>query len=94
MKLKPYIEILKMASEKIDETLAPCRARKARKQAELEIAKLDESIATQESKIFEMCSEKDLNFDKIISAQDDLALKERRKKQLNKIISELFPEVD
>jgi hypothetical protein len=92
MKLKPYKEYLKMAKEAIDETLAPVRANKARKQAELEIAKLDEGIATKEAKISELCTEKDLNFSKIIDEQDSLALQVRRKKQFEKIVDELFPD--
>ena len=92
MKLTPYKEILKMAKEKVDEVLAPVRAMKARKQAELEIAKLDEQIATQESKIQEICSQKEINFDTLINAQDELALTERRKKQFEKIVAEMFPE--
>jgi len=92
VKLKPYKEILKMAKEMIDETLAPVRAMRAKKQAELEVAKMDEKIATHEAKIQEICTEKDINFDKLISAQDELALMERRKKQFARIIEELFPE--
>jgi len=92
MKLRPYKEYLAMAKEAIDETLAPVRARKAKKQAELEIAKLDEGIATKESKIQELCTEKELDFAKIIDEQDKLALQIRRKKQFQKIIDELFPE--
>jgi hypothetical protein len=92
MKLKPYKEILKMAKEAVDECLAPVRAMRAKKQAELEVAKMDEKIATHEAKIQEICTEKDINFDKLISAQDELALMERRKKQFAKIIEELFPE--
>ena len=92
MKLKPYKEILKMAKEAIDETLAPVRAMRAKKQAELEVAKMDKKIATHEAKIQEICVEKDINFDKLISAQDELALMERRKKQFARIIEELFPE--
>ena len=92
MKLKPYKEILKMAKEMIDETLAPVRAMRAKKQAELEVAKMDEKIATHEAKIQEICTEKDINFDMLVSAQDELALMERRKKQFARIIEELFPE--
>ena len=92
MKLKPYKEVLKMAKEKIDESLAPVRAYRAKKQAELEIAKMDEKMASQEAKINELCCEKELDFDKIISAQDEYALMERRKKQFEKIIKEMFPE--
>ncbi len=92
MKLKPYKEMLKWGKEKVDEALAPVRAHKAKKQAELEIAKMDEQIATKESKIQELCTEKELDFHKIIAAQDELALMERKKKQFGKIIEEMFPE--
>jgi len=92
MILKPYKEILKMAKEKVDEALAPVRAAKAKKQAELKIAELDEKMATLENKIFEMCSSKDIDFDSIIKSQDEYALMERRKKQFGKIIHEMFPE--
>ncbi len=91
MKLRPYKEILRMTKEKIDDSLAPIRAMRARKQAELEIAKMDERIVTKEAKINELCTEKELSFDKIIDAQDELALMERRKKQFEKIIAEMFP---
>lgn len=92
MKLKPYKEMLKWSKEKIDEALAGVRANKAKKQAEFEIAKMDEKIATQEATIPEICTEKELDFHKIIEAQDELALMERKKKQFKKIIEELFPE--
>lgn len=92
MKLKPYKEILKMAKEAIDESLAPVRAARAKQQAKLEVAKMDEKIATHEAKISEICTEKEINFDKLIAAQDELALMERRRKQFIKIIEELFPE--
>lgn len=92
MKLKPYKEYLKMSKETVDENLAPTRARKAQKQAELEVAKLDETIATKEAAIAELCTKHELNFVKIIDEQDALALQVRRKQQFQKIIEELFPE--
>ncbi len=91
MKLKPYKEVLKMAKEKVDESLAPVRSHRAKKQAELEIAKMDEKMASKEAEIHELCSEKELDFNKIINAQDEYALMERRKKQFEKIIDEMFP---
>ena len=94
MQLKSYKEILAMGKDKVNETLAPVRARKAKKQAELEIAKMEEDIATQEAKIMELCSKQELNFDAIIKAQDTYALTERRIKQFEKIIEEMFPEKD
>lgn len=92
MTLKPYVEFLKMAKEKVDEHLAPIRAIRAKKQAELEVAKMDEKIASQEAKVQEFCSVKEIDFNAIIQAQDELALMERRKKQFENLILELFPE--
>ena len=91
MKLPVYKEVLKMAKEKIDDTLAPVRANRAKKQAELEIAKLDEEIATQTAKIHEVCYEKEIDFVLLIDKQDKLALTERRKKQYQQILDEMFP---
>lgn len=92
MKLTPYKKLLTMAKEAVDTALAPVRARAAKKQAELETAKLDEKIATLESEITQECSKKDLDFEAIIRKMDDLALAERRKTQFEKITNELFPE--
>lgn len=93
MKLKPYKEILKMAKEKLDEYQAPLRAARAKKQAELEICKIEEKMASQEAKISELCADKEINFDSIIKALDEMGLMERRKKQFEMIIKEMFPDV-
>ena len=92
MKLLPYKEILKYGKEKIQDALAPIRALQAKKQAELEMAKLDEKIATFESEITEMASKHPIDFEELVDKQDELALLERRKKRFHKIIEELFPE--
>lgn len=92
MKLTPYKELLTMGKEAIDATLAPVRAMSAKKKAELEIAKLDEKCCTLESQINEICSVKDINFDVLIDKLDETALAERRKKQFEKIVTEMFPE--
>lgn len=92
MKLPAYKDVLKMAKEKVDDALAPVRAMRAKKQAELEMAKLDEEIATQTAKIHEICCEKEINFANLIEKQDQLALTERKKKQYQKILDEMFPE--
>jgi len=91
MKLIPYKEALTMGKEALEAALAIPRAYKARKQAELEIATLDESIAVKEAAIQEACSSKDLSFNHIIELQDSLAITERRKKQFQKIVKEMFP---
>ena len=92
MKLTPYKKLLVMGKEAIDATLAPVRARSAKKKAELEIAKLEEQVATYDSELNTLCSEKEINFDKIIDKLDSIALVERRKKQFEKIVAEMFPE--
>lgn len=91
MKLKAYKDILSMTKETIDKVLASSRTNRAKKQAELEVAKLKEEIATKETKVHELCTEKDLHFANIIAAQDSVALADRRLKQMIKLISEMFP---
>jgi alpha-N-acetylglucosamine transferase len=91
MKLLSYKEYLAMSKEKINETLAPVRAMKARKQAELKVAEMDEKTASQEARIQEYCTRQDLDFESILNALDELALMERRKGQLVKIIESMFP---
>jgi hypothetical protein len=90
MKLPKYKDVLKMAKEAVDDALAPVRCMRAKKQAELEMAKLDEEIATKEAKIHELCTGKEVNFANLIEMQDQLALIERKKKQYQKILDEMF----
>lgn len=91
MKLKPFTEILKMTKEGVDKALAPVRAKQVQTKANLKMAELDEQIITAESKIHEMCVDKDVDFEVLIDKLDEVALFERRKKQYQKVLSELFP---
>jgi hypothetical protein len=70
--------------------MAPLRAKEMKKKAELEIAKLEETILEKEQKIQEYAAEYPINFDKLIDAIDDLELTNRRKDQFEKIIAEMF----
>jgi hypothetical protein len=90
MKLIPYKDLLKLTKEKIDSTLAPIRANQAKKQCELEIAVVEEKIATLESDIQELCSKHPLEIRAVADKLDQLALQERYKKQITKVIDELF----
>lgn len=92
MKLTAYKTILAMGKEAIDASLAPVRAHSAKKRAELEMAKLDERFATLETEVTAACSEKEINFERIINKLDEIALAERKKKQFEKIIGEMFPD--
>lgn len=91
MKLTPYKQLLAMGKDAVRATLAVPRAFAAKKQAELEMAKLDERIATLENEINERSSADNINFGSIIDLLDDIALAERRKAQFAKIIEEMFP---
>jgi len=89
--VKPFVEILAMTKEKIDEALAPIRAKTAKAKADLEMAKLEEKLVSQENKIHKLCAESELNFNQIADAIDEYELANRRKKQIEKIINDLFP---
>lgn len=92
MKLPKYGDILKKSREQIDATLAPIRAAKAKAQANLEMVKIDEQIASLEASIMEICTKQEIDFPAIIRKQDELGLLERKKMQYARILKELFPE--
>ena len=90
-KVKSYREVLAMTKEKLDEALAPIRARSAKAKAELEIAKQQEKLVSLETEIHKLCAEKDLNFNSIADKIDQYELAERRLKQIEALVRELFP---
>jgi DNA repair ATPase RecN len=92
MQLKPFKEIIAMSKEKLNEALAPIRARKVKTQAEMKKSEIDEKIVVIETEIQEMCADKDIDFDRLFEKLDRIALLERRKKQYDKVLGELFPE--
>lgn len=92
MQLKPLKEILLSTKEKLDEALAPVRARQIKSQADVRCAQLEEQLLTLERRITEACSTKDINFDRVLDMMDDYDLTERRVKQLKQLVSQLFPE--
>lgn len=81
-----------MSKEAIDKTLAAAKANSMKKKAELELAQLDERIATLTNELQEVCSKKDINFFSIIEKLDELAITERKQKQFKQILSEMFPD--
>lgn len=91
LQLKPFKEILKMSKEAIDDALAPVRARSAKAKATLEVSKLEERMIALETEIHNLCAEKELDFPKIADKMDAYALTERRHKQIESIVEQLFP---
>lgn len=92
MKLTSYREVLKLGETKLKEALIPVRVKRARKQAELEMCKLEEEIANGEAGLQEECAKEEVKFSKIIDMQDELGLLNRRKKQYQQILDEMFPD--
>jgi hypothetical protein len=90
-KVKPFVEVIAMTKEKLDEVLAPVRARSAKAKAEMAQAELEEEMVTLERQIHEACASKDLDFDDIIEKIDEYELVERKSKQIRRLIAELFP---
>lgn len=62
-KVKSFKELLTMSQEKLDEALAPIRARAAKAKADVVIAELEEEKLTLESEIHQLCAEKELNYE-------------------------------
>lgn len=91
-KVKPFVEVIAMTKEKLDEALAPIRARSARAKADMAQAKLEEKMVTLEREIHEACASKDIDFDQIIAKIDQYDLTERKANQIRKLIGDLFPD--
>ena len=91
MKLIPYVNQLQQTTEEKKKALAGPQSQEMKQKALHEVSKLDVQITEKQSAITELTSKHPLDFDAIIRAQDDLALAERRKRQLGAIIEELFP---
>ena len=90
--VKSYKELIALSKEKLDEALAPIRARAAKAKADLELAKTEEKMVALETDVQKLCAEQELNFDKIITKIDEYDLLERRQKQVRTLIDDLFPE--
>lgn len=90
--VKPFREVIAMTKEKLDEALAPIRARSAKAKADMASAKLEEQMVTLEREIHEACASKDIDFDAVIAKIDKYELTERKHTQVNKLILDLFPE--
>ena len=94
MQIKPFKELIALSKEKLDEAMAPIRARQVKAQAELEMSTLDSDALTLELKVQELCVEKKIDFKKLLDTLDEVALIERRKEQYRKVLEQLFPAED
>lgn len=90
--LRPFKELIALSKEKLDEAMAPVRAAKAKAQARLKVAEIDEKMVRLESEIQEMVTEKNIDFDRMADKIDELELLELRQTRFVEIIGQLFPE--
>jgi hypothetical protein len=90
--IKPFKELVALTKEKLDEALVPLRVRAAKAKAEGEVIKLEEKLISLETKINEACAKKELDFNAIGDMMDEYDLTERRLKQINELVKNLFPE--
>lgn len=80
-----------MSKEKLDESMAPLRAKMMNAKADLKKAELEAEILGLEGKITEMCVDKNMDLDDLVDALDEVALKERRLEQFDVVLGQLFP---
>lgn len=92
MNLPSYKECLRAGKEKLDELLVPSRVKRAKAQAELKKLELEEEKASKQVSLNEACSTQDLDFEKILTLQDDIAIIDRKLKQYDEILAQMFPE--
>lgn len=90
--IKPFKELIAMSKEKLNEAMAPLRARAVKAQAEMEMTKLESDVIALQSSVQEMCVEKEINFTRLFDKLDEIALLERRLEQYNDVLSQLFPD--
>lgn len=92
MELRPFKELIAMSKEKLNEAMAPIRAKQVQSQAQLEMAELEGKILTLETEAQELCIEKKIEFPKLFDKLDEIALLERRQEQYKKVLGQLFPD--
>lgn len=91
MKLRPFKELIALTKEKLDEAMAPIRARQVRLKAELEMSKIESEIVNLETSVQEMCTHKDIDLPRLIDKLDDIELLEHRRDKYQEVLDQLFP---
>jgi len=90
--IKSFKELITMGKEKLEETLIPLRVRTAKAKAEIIKVELEGKLLELEAKIHKACAEKEINFVSVADMMDEYELLERRLKQINGLVFNLFPE--
>jgi len=85
-------ELLKMAEAGIKAVKLPFKLKKEKKNLESWILDYEEKIATLEQEITDLKCKEEMSVDDILDKQDELELAERRLKQGQALMEELFSE--
>lgn len=91
MKLIPLKDMLAFSKEKLDEKLAPARAKQIKSKAELKMAELEERIGSKQNEVQELYAKRDFDFDKLMDILDEIAILELRHANYKEVIEQLFP---
>jgi hypothetical protein len=88
---KSLKDIISSSKEKLDEFLAPVRAKQIQDKANLELAKLEEKALTSERKVQELLCAKEIDFNAVLNEMDEHDLTARRINQFGELLAGLFP---
>ena len=83
-------ELLKMGEDAIKAVKLPFKIRKEKKSLESWVLDYEEKVATLESEINDCKADENLNVDRILDKVDDLELAQRRLRQGEELMKELF----
>jgi len=92
IELKPFRELIGLSEDKLNETLAPARAKAVKAKVDLEMAKLETQILTRETGIQEAFTKPDVDLPRIIDEIEDISLLKLRQELYKDVLTQLFPE--
>jgi|SaaInl7_135m_RNA_FD_contig_71_1024204_length_1409_multi_11_in_0_out_0_1 hypothetical protein len=90
MEIPKYLTILTQGEKALSDVLAKRRNNKTKKSCELEIAKIEEDIATKETSLLEAYSSRDLDFEHLVSLKDGIDIMNRKRDQYLELKDQLF----
>ena len=93
MKLISFKAALAMTKQAIDDALIPIRVSQAKKQGEMEQLKIDEKLLSLQIELQQITVSSPINYDRLLDKIDEIDLLERRRKQFDDVISQLFSDV-
>ena len=85
-----YKDLLSKGKEAVAALELPFKVKKEKKNLEMKILELEQSIANNELTVQEQKSASPINWDKLIQAIDKLALSNRELSQLQELEKEMF----